>query len=75
MFEPITNETGEAIADTILNGLPRQEPRIIIDGIKVVGFPDEQIYEIEFAIVVPHLNNNRFPFNGTMNSDGFKFIN
>lgn len=72
LFDPVTENTSEEIARTIINGLPRQEPRIILNNISVNGYADEQKYEIQFAITIPYLNNNRVTFNGVLNSDGFK---
>ena len=73
-FEPITRITADHIARTILIEVPRQEPRLSISNLNVIGDIEEATYEIEFGIYVEELDNQAVTFKGLLNSDGFKFV-
>ena len=73
-FNPITRITADHIARTILIEVPRQEPRLSITGLNVVGDVEEATYEIEFGMYVESLDIDTINFKGLLNSDGFKFV-
>lgn len=70
LFYPVNETTGKLIAETILRGLIKQEPRVRVDKVQIVGYPDEQEFQITLALRLPNLNNKRTTFNGILNTDG-----
>lgn len=70
LFMPITEDTGQMIAETILRGLAKQEPRVRVEKVQIVGYPDDHEFDITLILRLPTLNNKRTAFNGTLNSDG-----
>lgn len=74
LFDPITRETGELLARQILVGLSRQEPRISVTGIKVVGDIPSNTYNIGFVITIPNLSDERVTVGGVLDEKGFNFV-
>jgi len=57
LFEPVTTSTANMIGETILNGITRFEPRVVVDKIKVSGNSDDKQYTITLIIRVPLLSS------------------
>jgi uncharacterized protein len=57
LFEPVTTNTANIIGETILNGITRFEPRVVVDKIKVSGNSDDKQYTITLIIRVPLLSS------------------
>lgn len=57
LFEPVTTNTANIIGETILNGITRFEPRVVVDKIKVSGNSDNNQYTITLIIRVPLLSS------------------
>ena len=57
LFEPVTTSTANIIGETILNGITRFEPRVVVDKIKVSGNSDDKQYTITLIIRVPLLSS------------------
>ena len=70
IFMPVTENTGKLIAETILRGLSKQEPRVNVEKVQIVGYPDAHEFDITLILSLPNLNNKRTAFNGILNSDG-----
>lgn len=68
---PVSTTTGDMIGDKILRAIKRWEPRVIVDYIDVVGYPDEHLYEIKITISIPSLNGNSFELVTTLSRNGF----
>ena len=73
LFEPITRETGELIARQILAGLSRQEPRVSVTGIRVIGDIASNSYHVGFTIIIPQLGGKRAIIGGILDKEGFNF--
>ena len=72
LFSPITEETGRRIAESIVEGLVRQEPRVGVKNIKVEGVISEETYYVSFLILFPAIKNKEVTIAGKLNSSGFK---
>ena len=73
LFDPITVQTADLIARTILSGLQAQEPRITITKLSVTGIVPQNEYHISFIIDFPKLSMSKVEFNGLVGTDGFRF--
>ena len=71
LFDPVTEQTGDLIARSILSGLADQEPRIIISQLQVFGDIDRHQYEITFTVGFPGLNVSDVQIQGTLSTSGF----
>jgi phage baseplate assembly protein W len=70
LFDPLTETNGRVIGDTILTGLTRYEPRIVIRDIEIEIDEIEQTYYIVLNIEIPILSSTlRIP--GTLSKTGF----
>ena len=72
VFEPITEQTADLLARTILKGLASQEPRVTLTNLQVIGDQESNSYLITFVLQFPNLNINKVKFNGQLTADGFK---
>ena len=73
LFEPVNRITADTIARAIYFELPRQEPRIELDNISVMGDVDQGQYDVSFVITTSQKNMVNITVNGALTSDGFKF--
>ena len=73
LFENISKENGELIGTTIFEELSLYEPRIIVDNVDIVAFPDQNEYKISISITIPSLNNKKGTANGLLTSTGFRY--
>jgi phage baseplate assembly protein W len=71
LFDPITEQTADLIARSILKGLGEQEPRVRITNLQVIGDIPSNSYLITFVLQLPNLNTNKVRFNGVLTTDGF----
>ena len=71
LFDPITEQTADLLARSILKGLAVQEPRIRITNLEVVGDIPSNRYMITFVLQLPNLNTSKITFNGILTTDGF----
>ena len=74
LFSPMTERTARDIANTIVRGLNRQEPRVTVTKISVHGARDENTYYITFVLGLPHLKAAEIIADGKLNSSGFSFV-
>lgn len=56
LFEPINQHTAYWIGYCLNNMIPAYEPRVVVKGVKVVGYPDEKCYDITLTLEIPTLN-------------------
>lgn len=73
LFDPISEQVGDLIARTILNGLQAQEPRITVTKLTVIGNVPSHEYNVSFIIEFLDLSTGKVEFNGALSTDGFKF--
>jgi phage baseplate assembly protein W len=71
LFDPITEQTADLLARSILKGLAIQEPRIRVTNLEVIGDIEANRYNIAFVLQLPNLNTNKVTFNGILTTDGF----
>ena len=71
LFDPITEQTADLIARSILKGLAAQEPRVQITNLQVIGDIPGNSYLITFVLQLPNLNTSKAKFNGILTADGF----
>jgi len=72
LFSPISETVASNIAQTILEGLVDQEPRIVVSNIAIEGVIDEAAYYISFTITFPNFKNKESVLLGKLNSRGFE---
>lgn len=73
IFDPITEQTADLIARSILKGLAAQEPRIKITKMHINGDIQSHQYNIQFIIEFPNLNvEEGITLAGVLNKDGMK---
>jgi len=73
LFDPLTTDIAQNIGDTILQGLQRYEPRIIVNRVDVFADFDENQYIITLYITIPTLNISEAQYRGVLNTEGFIF--
>ena len=66
-FEPITQITADHIARTVLIEAPKNEPRIDIIHLEIVGNGETNTYEITFSLTVPEYDNTVLNIKGIIN--------
>ena len=73
VFDPINRPQADLLARSILEGLDRQEPRVKVVNLSVIGRPEQQEYEVNFTLALPgNLGDRKIVFDGLLNADGFK---
>lgn len=73
LFDPLTEDIAQNIGETIIQGLKRYEPRIIINRINVIPDYDQNQYILSLYITIPTLNISGAQYNGALNTEGFTF--
>ena len=75
LFQPIDQNTGEQIAQAIIQNLTTYEPRCTIQKISVQGDPDNNQYNVTLALQLIGISTSSTTLRGTLNSTSFKFTN
>ncbi len=75
IFDPITVQTGDLIARSIIKGLGEQEPRVKILKMFIDGDIINHQYNIQFILEFPNLNVQDITFTGILNKDGMNIKN
>jgi phage baseplate assembly protein W len=73
LFDPLTQDIAQNIGESILQGLNRWEPRVIVTGVNVITDFDQNQYIISLYIEIPTLNITQATYNGALNTEGFTF--
>jgi len=73
LFTGITPTNARLLGDTILEGITRFEPRVIVENVNVTINADEQTYSIELILSVPSLNITGLSVIGTLAESGYYF--
>ena len=74
VFEVVSETKGFFLAQTILNGIATQEPRISADFIEVLADIDEMQYIINLELSIPELEIYQLSLKGVLNIDGYTFV-
>jgi len=74
LFEVVSETKGFFLAQTILNGITVQEPRISVDFIEVLADIDEMQYIINLELSIPELEVYQLSLKGVLNIDGYTFV-
>lgn len=74
LFEVVSETKGFFLAQTILNGISVQEPRISVDFIEVLADIDEMQYIINLELSIPELKVYQLSLKGVLNIDGYTFV-
>lgn len=74
LFEVVSENKAFFLAQTILNGIAIQEPRISVDFIEVLADIDEMQYIINLDLSIPQLEIFHFSLKGVLNIDGYTFV-
>lgn len=73
LFSPLSEDIAQNIGDTILQGLARWEPRVIVNQVHVHTDFDQNQYIISLYITIPTLNTSNTQYTGELNTEGFVF--
>lgn len=74
LFEPINKYTAEVIKDDIINKLPKMEPRISIQNLRILAKPDDNEYEIYLQINIPSLDITGLSIKSKLNTNGYSIL-
>ena len=74
LFEVVSETKGFFLAQTILNGVTFQEPRVSVDFIEVLADIDEMQYIINLELSIPELEVYQLSLKGVLNIDGYNFV-
>lgn len=74
LFEPIGDYAGREIGETIMEGIKRFEPRVIVDNIDVIIDIENSQYEIKLVLTIPSLNIINKRYEAILNQPGFEFL-
>lgn len=72
LFQPVNLYTGQTIAQLIAEELSIQEPRVLINNVHCVGFPEENQYTVDITCTIPSVNNLELIMNGLITANGIK---
>ena len=73
LFSPLSEDIAQNIGDTILQGLARWEPRVIVNEVHVHADFDQNQYIISLYITIPTLNTSNVRYTRELNTEGFIF--
>lgn len=74
LFEVVSENKAFFLAQTILDGIAAQEPRISIDFIEVLADIDDMEYVINLEFSIPELEVYQLSLKGVLNIDGYNFV-
>tara|TARA_B100001123_G_C15313170_1_gene1025189 strand:+ start:978 stop:1457 length:480 start_codon:yes stop_codon:yes gene_type:complete len=75
LFDPLSEDIGQNIGETIIQGLKQWEPRVIVNRVHVFTDYDQNQYVITLHIAIPTLNISEAQYTGALNNEGFTFNN
>lgn len=73
LFSGISEINGRILGETILKGLQKYEPRVLVKNIDVFADIENQQYTIDMLVSVPSLNIDMFSLKSTLSESGFYF--
>jgi hypothetical protein len=74
LFEPISDFGAFAIKDDIKNRLPEMEPRVTIQNVVVVPYPEQNEYRITMQIDIPSLDVYGLSLRSSLNNNGYNIF-
>lgn len=72
LFQPITEATAGIIGDVIVQALELYEPRVVVEQVIVVPFPDQNEYQIAVYLRIPTIPGENHQFTGTLTESGVR---
>ena len=73
LFTGITPSNAKLLGDTILQGIIKFEPRVVVDKINVIQDVENQQYLIGLVLSVPSLNITGLQIKSTLAESGYYF--
>lgn len=74
LFEPCTEFTAREIAEVMLAGIERNEPRASVKTIQVIANKEANEYIIKLVITIPSLSIIDKTYDAILNQPGFDFL-
>ena len=74
LFEPCTEFTAREIAEVIIAGIEKHEPRVAIKTIQVIANKEQHEYSIQLVITIPALSIIDKTYDAILNQPGFSFL-
>lgn len=74
LFEPCNEFTAREIAEVIISGIERNEPRVSVKTIQVVANKEKNEFLIKLVITIPALSIIDKTYDAILNQPGFDFL-
>lgn len=74
IFEPINTTSAWFLGYDIMQYLPLYEPRVILQGVKVIANANEAFYAIELKLLIPDVSEEEIQISSLLNQDGFSVL-
>jgi phage baseplate assembly protein W len=71
LFTGITDDNAQAIGETILAGITKYEPRVVVRKVYVIPDPENNTYQIGLRLDVPTLNITGIQLKGALTESGY----
>ena len=74
MFQPLDDFTAQEIGDTIIEGIERYEPRVLVNTVNIDTDHENSQYTIKLVLTIPSLNINSKAYDAILGQPGFDFL-
>ena len=74
MFQPLDDFTAEEIGETILTGIERFEPRVLVNNVNIDIDHENSQYTIKLVLTIPSLNINSKAYDAILSQPGFDIL-
>lgn len=74
LFQPLDTFTAQEIGETIVAGIEKYEPRVLVNNVNVDIDEENHQYTIQLVLTVPSLNINSKSYDAILSQPGFDFL-
>ena len=74
LFQPIDEFVAQEIGETIVSGIQRFEPRVVVKNVNIDIEEEKNQYSIELTMAIPALNIDNKTYDAILGLPGFDFI-
>lgn len=75
LFQPLDEFTAQEIGETIVEGIKRYEPRVVVKNVNVDIDYEQHEYAIQLVLSIPALNIDSKAYDAILSQPGFDFLN
>ena len=58
LFEPLTKAKAFFLGYDLMGLIPKYEPRVVVDSVNVVAYPQESCYKIDLSVTLRDFNKS-----------------